>query len=49
MFDNPLIVRILLFLFIFFVGINGNLWKKLIILENWQNLILIFLGLMAIY
>ncbi|MGY4686879.1 hypothetical protein [Petrotoga sp. DB-2] len=48
MFDNPFIVRILLFLFIFFVGINGNLWKKLIILENWQNLILIFWGLMAI-
>jgi ABC-2 type transport system permease protein len=47
-FDNPFIVRILLFLFIFFVGINGNLWEKLIILENWQNLILIFLGLMAI-
>jgi len=47
-FDNPFIIRILLFLFIFFVGINGNLWEKLIILENWQNLILIFLGLMAI-
>jgi len=47
-FDNPFIVRILLFLFIFFVGINGNLWEKLIILENWQNLIFIFLGLMAI-
>ncbi len=46
-FDNPFIVRILLFLFIFFVGINGNLWEKLIILEEWQNLILIFLGLMA--
>jgi ABC-2 type transport system permease protein len=30
------------------VGMNGNLWEKLIILENWQNLILIFLGLMAI-
>jgi ABC-2 type transport system permease protein len=47
-FDNPFIVRILLFLFLIFVGMNGNLWKKLIILENWQNLILIFLGLMAI-
>lgn len=47
-FDNPFIIRILLFLFIFFVGINGNLWEKLIILENWQNLILIFLGLMVI-
>jgi ABC-2 type transport system permease protein len=46
-FDNPFIIRILLFLFIFFVGINGNLWEKLIILEKWQNLILIFLGLMA--
>jgi len=31
------------------VGMNGNLWEKLIILENWQNLILIFLGLMAIF
>jgi ABC-2 type transport system permease protein len=47
-FDNPFIIRILLFLFIFFVGMNGNLWEKLIILEKWQNLILIFLGLMAI-
>ncbi|PNR92972.1 hypothetical protein HWHPT5561_03150 [Petrotoga sp. HWH.PT.55.6.1] len=47
-FDNPFIVRILLFLFLIFVGMNGNLWEKLIILENWQNLILIFLGLMAI-
>jgi ABC-2 type transport system permease protein len=47
-FDNPFIIRILLFLFLIFVGMNGNLWEKLIILENWQNLILIFLGLMAI-
>jgi ABC-2 type transport system permease protein len=47
-FDNPFIVRILLFLFLIFVGMNGNLWEKLIILENWQNLIFIFLGLMAI-
>jgi ABC-2 type transport system permease protein len=47
-FDNPFIIRILLFLFIIFVGMNGNLWEKLSVLEKWQNLIFIFLGLMAI-
>ncbi|MDY0379947.1 ABC-2 transporter permease [Petrotoga sp. 9PWA.NaAc.5.4] len=45
LFDNPFIIRIFLFVFVFLIGFNPNLWKDISNLGSWKNVIFILLGL----
>lgn len=45
LFDNPFIIRIFLFVFVFLIGFNPNLWKDISNLGSWKNFIFILLGL----
>ncbi|MFA7203857.1 MAG: ABC-2 transporter permease [Candidatus Caldatribacteriota bacterium] len=45
LFDNPFIIRIFLFVFVFLIGFNPNLWKDISNLGSWKNVIFVLLGL----